>query len=409
MITIGQPYIEKRGQEVYLLSLIQDEVRQRELEVWYSVDEKYGEYLCSDYADCFLLLVLQLAMNTGQDIRVKSPVSSRLLFNLENTVQPLLAKTSPKFKHIRIEATPATQPHYHAAGVGCCCSLGIDSFASFLKQMAEETPDSYHVTHLTLFNSGQLGYRDVKGTERSFRETVMNLRSFAEEVGLPIVAVNSNLNELYHDGGLTIVQSVVFRTISCAMALQKLFGKYTFASSYPIDKFVMCYEDCSHMESAFVPLLSTENTEVVLSQPTMTRVDKTAYVSRHPITYRYLDVCWAGQMTYGDANFSKFYEEKKNTNCGRCDKCLRTILALDLLGELQKYEGQFDLAFYRSHKDWYIAKVLVGRDSNIYYGELAELLMQKGYVVSGHVKKIMMRMKHPWIDKIYCLIKHIKK
>ena len=401
MITIGKPYIERRGEETFLLSLLQDEVRKKDLEVWFSVSNEYGGYLCEDYADSFLLMTLLLGMNSGQDIQVLAPVSERLLHNLENTVQPLLAKANPKFRQIKITALPARNPQYGGTAVGCCCSLGVDSFASFLKNTEEQTPESYRVTHLTLFNSGQLGYLDLKGAEQLFHKSIEDLQPFAAEVGLPIVAVNTNLNEWYLDGGISIIQSMTFRTISCAMALQKLFGKYIFASSYSAERFQMSQEDCTHMESVFVPQLSTENMEVVLSQPVMNRVEKTAYISRYPITYRYLDVCWSGQMAYGVAQYSNYYDEKEKTNCGRCDKCLRTMLTLDFVGQLDKYEGQFDMDYYRTHKEWYIAKVLVNKKGNQFYDELSVLLTQKGYVPSRRVRKIMFKLKYPIsIEKI---------
>jgi len=82
MIVIGKPYVEGRGQEAYLCSLIKDECRNSESVYWYSVENQYGEYLCDDYADAFLLMVLPVAIKTGQDIRLESPVSSQLLYNI---------------------------------------------------------------------------------------------------------------------------------------------------------------------------------------------------------------------------------------------------------------------------------------------------------------------------------------
>lgn len=41
--------------------------------------KQYGQYLCDDYADSFLLVVLAVAMHSKQDIKIDAPVSSRLL------------------------------------------------------------------------------------------------------------------------------------------------------------------------------------------------------------------------------------------------------------------------------------------------------------------------------------------
>ena len=387
MIVIGKPYVEGRGQETYLCSLIKDECRNSESVYWYSVENQYGEYLCDDYADAFLLMVLPVAIKTGQDIRLESPVSSQLLHNINNTLQPLFLMMFPGGKEIRVLAQTATTPTYHAQGVGCCCSLGVDSFYSFLSHYGEDKQKEYRITHLTLFNCGQLGSLDVEGTEKNYRETIESLKPFAEEVGLPLVGVNSNLNTFFNDSGVSVLQSFVSRTISCVLALQKLFGKYIFASSYALSDFCISTTDQSHMEAAFVPLLGTHNTEIVLSNPTMTRVAKTEYLSRYPITTKYLDVCWAAQMAYGSDQISWLLEGKKHKNCGRCEKCMRTMLTLDLVGRLQPYEHLFDMEHYRKSKDKYVAIVLKDSNNNIFYREIEELMGQVGYVPPAKVRR----------------------
>ncbi|MCE8471320.1 hypothetical protein LZ189_20120, partial [Rhodovulum sulfidophilum] len=37
-------------------------------------------------------------------------------------------------------------------------------------------------------------------------------------------------------------------------------------------------------------------------------------------------------------------------NCSRCWKCNRTLVSLDLIGALEKYDRVFDLEYYRQNK-----------------------------------------------------------
>ena len=382
MITIGKPYLVEKGNETFLISKMSDDSRNDSIDLWYSVSATYGSGLSAERADAFLLLVLHIAMKTGQDILVKAPVSAKLLFNIENTIQPLFVKAYSGVKHVRIQAEAVGRADWNTKAVGCCCSLGVDSFSSFLKHMDEKVVDGYRITHLTLFNCGQLGDSDLEGAEKNLRETIVNLKPFADEVGLPIVSVNSNINELYLKYDVTLLQSFVLRTASCALALQKLFGKYVYSSSYSVSDFLMSSEDESHMEAAFAPLLGSENLEFILSNPAMKKEEKTEYLSAHPITSRYLDVCWAAQWAYGFVNNQSVFEEKVNKNCGKCDKCLRTILTLDLLGRLSQYEELFDMDYYRKNKDKYILKVIRLKDSNVFYRELSELINEKNIPLS---------------------------
>lgn len=382
MITIGKPYLKEKENETFLVSHYCDDNKKVEMDVWYSVSNTYGGGLAIERADAFLLLVLHIAMKTGQDVQVNAPVSSKLLFNIENTIQPLFIKAYDDVKHVNIKAKAVGRAEWNTNAVGCCCSLGVDSFSSFLKHMDNGVIDGYKITHLTLFNCGQLGDTDLKGAENNLRETINNLKPFAEDVGLPIVAVNSNVNELYLKYDVTLLQSFVLRTASCALALQKLFSKYVYSSSYSVSDFLMSSEDESHMEAAFAPLLGSENLEFILSNPAMTRVEKTAYLSAHPITSKYLDVCWAAQWAYGFVNNQSVFNEKVNKNCGKCDKCLRTILTLDLLGRLNKYEHLFDMDYYNRNKNKYIFKVIRLKDKNVFCREMSELIREKNIPLS---------------------------
>ena len=389
MITICQPYIEHKEKASFLYSRIIDETRNRDSLIWFSVGREYGEYLCDETADAFVLMMLQLAMYSGQDLKVEAPVSARLLFNIENTLQPLFAKALPGFRHIKVMAQSTPDQQYHGKAVGCGCSLGVDSFSALLKHMSPDVPENYRVTHLALFNCGQLGDVDLKGAEENFHKTIADLEPFVKETGLPLVAVNSNLNELYVDSGVRLLQSFVNRTISCVLALQKLFGKYVYATSYSVEQFFFSPKDESHMETTFVPLLGTESTEVILTPPAMTRVEKTAYLSKHALTYRYLDVCWAEQMKYCVDNNPTLADTKTKQNCGRCIKCLRTLLTLDILGEIDKYKDIFDLDAYYQRKKWFICMTARRSESDIFSQELVDLIKSKNYPI-------------PFMAKVHC-------
>ena len=410
MITIGHPYIEEGEHEAFLFAKIKDESRNKEYVIWYSVEKEYGKYLCNDYADAYLLLVLQWAMKSRQDIKVDAPVSSRLLFNINNTIQPLFEKMLVGSRRVAITAKTATEPCYEAKAVGCCCSLGVDSFSSFLRHRSDAVPVDYRVTHLTLFNSGQLGHVNMEGAEQSFRSAIQSLQPFVEEVGLPLVAIDTNLSEFYIDTDIKITNNDIDRTISCALAMQKLFGKYVFSSSYSVEHFTITDDDEAHIEAVFAPLLGTENMEVILSDPVMTRVEKTRYIADFPITKKYLDVCWAVQMSNGKVfqeQGTELLRNKKKKNCGRCSKCLRTMLTLDLLGLMQQYEGQFDMDYYWTHKDWFIARVLTEKEHNVSFREIAELMEEVGYGVTTKTKRKMFFMKHPFAYKMVSGIKRM--
>lgn len=64
MITIEHPSIILKGREAFLQAVINDEKRNNQILVWYSVQEHYGAFLCDDRADAFLLVALMYAMKS---------------------------------------------------------------------------------------------------------------------------------------------------------------------------------------------------------------------------------------------------------------------------------------------------------------------------------------------------------
>lgn len=404
MITISRPIICKNGGRAILSALVKDENRCVEKELWYSVPDKCEGFLCADYADAFLVALILLAMRTSQDITCESPVSKKLLFNVCNTLQPIFSHVISNGTCVNISAPAGDVIKYQRHGIGCGCSLGVDALSAYYAQNENCVSDDYKVTHLALFNCGQLGdYEHDKVTEyfkRSIAETV----PFANEVGLPLVDVDSNINEFYKNSGVTLLQSFVLRTISCAMALQKGWGYYVYGSSYPITNFSFSDWDASHMESSYVPLLETENFTPILANPMMSRVEKTDYIAKHELTQKYLRVCWAEQTAYEVWHNTKYLDGKIKVNCGWCDKCLRTLFTLEALGyDLAPYASQFDLERYKEHREEFLINVIQQRDINVFYKEIFELIEKRSIKLPDSALKILKRQRN--IASINSLVK----
>ena len=399
MITISKPYIESEDLKARLYSNIHDEGRNKDYLIWYSVEKEYQDFLCPENADAFLLLSLMVAIQSHQDIKVNAPVSKKLLFNLNNYVIPLFTKIIPNGQRINIVVDEISTVSFAGRGVGCGCSLGVDSLSAFYTHFGDTTLDGYRVTHLATFNAGHFGYLDQKKSEIAFQKGIEELQPFSKEVGLPIVAVDTNLNVFFFDSFFnTLKSSFIPRTISCVYALQKLFGKYVLASSICIDDFEISQVDHSHAEAAFVPELSTESVEVILSCSSMTRVEKTDFIRKNTLTSRYLNVCWAEQWANGARHDKRFINGKTKLNCGWCPKCLRTLYTLELQGEdINKYGDIFDLNKYYQHRQEFIKEVCLTRHQNIMHREIYELMMntnQNKVTFKTHVKKAVMSLRH---------------
>lgn len=394
MITINQPYIEKKNGQSFLVSHIVDEEQHIEKDVFYSVPEEYGNYLVEEVADAFVVGCLLPAVLYGQDIFVRGAVSEKLFYNISNSVLYILSLI---YKNkVNIKAEKLVNLNLESKAVGCGCSLGVDSFAAMLQHLKtpfgqESTPSSYRITHLTYFNVGAMGYVDLAKAKASYDKDIQMVLSFAKEVGLPVLSLESNFSIFYKD--FDFDASGDLRNFSAALSLQKLFGKYLYGSSFPIADFKFDKGQTGYYESLLAPLLSTDNTEIIIANPDMSRIDKTKFIIDNPLTQKYLYVCWK-ELISNKCPDSEVAKVKDNRlNCTRCDKCKRTLLAIDLMGKLSLFDDIFDIPYWKKTKDLYVAKVICFKDDNAFYKDLYNLMHEYNYKPTSKAKRELIKLK----------------
>lgn len=307
--------------------------------LWYSVPSEYEDWLTTDVYDAFLVAMLYPAMYYNEPIYVTGKVSHRLFFNCTRYVKSIIKyfRDGMADVDIQVEGYANAQKQYHHVGTGF--SAGIDSFATFYDHFEKETDTDYKIDSLFFFNVGSHGGGgDV--ARRKFHERFNYLKSFPAEVGLPYIPVDSNLFDFYQkywefDAGQ-------FCRCSAILVLQRAIDKYYLSSDYSYKETMFFHfnrETTSFSELAETftnPLLSTEGCEIISDGGQYMRTDKTLLLKDYEPAHRYLNVCVSSQ--------------ESACNCGRCHKCIRTLVALDTLGILDRFSKVFDLSVYQKHK-----------------------------------------------------------
>ena len=400
MIKISSPHIEEKNGWAYMISHVLDTVQNIDEDIYYSVKQEYGKYLAYEVSDAFVVGCLLPAALYGEDIVVEGVMSEKLHYNLSHTISYLLANIFKKEK-IKIHVNNLTCKSYGAAGVGCGCSLGVDSFSAMLQHIENVSSDkrytnrlmnkSYAISHLTYFNVGAMGYMDLAKAKESYEKDLKMVQEFAKEVDLPVLCLESNFSILYKDFDFDASGDI--RNFSAVLALQKLFGKYLYGSGYPVTNFKFDKNQTGYYEFLLAPLISTESTEIVIADPDMTRIEKTKFIADNHLAQKYLYVCWKELIANRWPNGEIARIKDDHLNCSRCDKCKRTLLAIDLLGKLDKFEAIFDIPYWKKVKDSYIAKVISNKDDNAFYKDLVFLMKEVGYTPSDGVKKELRKIK----------------
>lgn len=332
--------------------------------LWFELDEAYAPYLVSDRLDAFLVAALLRAMREREDIVVHGPVSEKLLYGLRSAYMPILMVLRPKLRAVRIFAdpVPASTPRSFPGAVATGFSAGVDSLCATNDHVSREVLPSFRLTHLVINNTGSHGYLDHHRARRLFHARYAHARRCAHEIGLDLIRVDSNLSELVQT---PFRESHVPRNLAPALLLQDLIGKYYYASTHHYrDTFIGKTENISHADPAAVHLLSTETLDFIASGAQYTRVEKTARIARMPGAERWLSVC--------------IDEDGDGGNCSVCLKCCRTLITLELLGELPRFEKAFDLARWAKVRTRYIRRTLLADADGPFGREIREAYRASG-------------------------------
>lgn len=309
--------------------------------LWFAIPDEHCDLL-SDRLDAALVALLIPAMERGEDLILEGVVTDELIHRSMRPAQAVLQTMFPQLALVDVHASETARATSRAEGVATGFSGGIDSFCILADHFYSDLPDHLRVNTLLFNNVGSHG----SGGVRLFQQRLGRIRPLAQDLGLPIVAVDSNLDDQYRIG---FQQSHSVRNAATAFLLQAGIGRFLYASALHFGQVsLQATYDIAYADAVLLPLLSTSSLHLESVGSEYRRVDKTGRVAQIDDSYRFLDVC--------------VQVESQGTNCSRCWKCLRTLLTLEVSGDLDKYRGVFDLSTYRRHRHHYLSSALTSHD-----------------------------------------------
>jgi hypothetical protein len=252
----------------------------------------------------FLCAALLPAMRLGEDLELRAGVSRRLLERVPRIVD-VYATWDPRLHRTRVRAARALWPRRAAAGVGCFFSRGVDSMhsAAVPRGLPGALTELVHCDRLEPMHSEAVRAEEIRLAGEA-----------ARELGLPLAVIETNLRELTDpivaDWADMVGGGLAFLAHSMAGGL----GHVVLPSSAAPTTVIPT--GSSPMLDA---MFSSDELEVYHDAPA-SRPAKVAWLARErPELLPYLKVC--------------FYEDRSD-NCGRCPKCLTTMLSLEAAGAL---------------------------------------------------------------------------
>lgn len=289
--------------------------------IWFEADDAAGIPL-STRADPFLVAAVPLAMATGEDLEVRGEVSPRLLHGLQQ-FQIIHNAWWPELRVASIACPSLSHAPDRASGVATSFSGGVDSLYTLRRHAAgRETVPGFAITHALLVNGFDLDV-DLEDSGR-FGALRRIYEPLLTPLGVRLLEMRTNLktHRVAAIGLHRVVRSFATAVAAVAMTASPAIGRFYMAGAFGYrDQ----YPDGSHALTDH--LLSTEGFETIHDgADAPTRVDKVAALASWPEAMARLRVCSNPEWRNVD------YESATVVNCGRCDKCVRTMIALALLG-----------------------------------------------------------------------------
>jgi hypothetical protein len=289
--------------------------RPRSFRVYFEFQGAPGEI--ADSADPFVIGFLCPAMVLGEDMTIHGTVDPELLLAIRSKIVPLLRRWLPALSIPRLEVDEQRSPPIRSQpGMGAAAfSGGLDAVYAAVK----------HREDIDWLVASQ-GF-DVRTFHQDYWNKILsNIRDAAGTLAKPLMTVRTNLREISHYEAIRTREGRIDP------------GYYKLGHNGPIGPYFAAIARCmipfcsrftigstTTFDDLFVygshplldPMWSTSQLRIVHSGCESSRIEKIAFLKReHPSGLQKLRVCWTPR---GDV-----------VNCGRCEKCIRTMAELTL-------------------------------------------------------------------------------
>jgi len=188
------------------------------------------------------------------------------------------------------------------------------------------------LTHIAVFDIGGFHglYKDVPLVKK---KVFKRAEKVVPKLKLPLIKLESDFQHVIPMDNLYVH---TYRDTMAIYALQKLWRIYYYGSTYSFSDFSLENNlgvDPAHFEPLLLDCFSTAGLKIFSDGSEGDRNDKIDFIADNALARKYLHVCI-----------------NREFNCGVCEKCLRTLLALDAANKLDNFRAVFDIDAYNKNR-----------------------------------------------------------
>lgn len=262
-------------------------------------------------ATAFLICSLPVAMRTSSDIKSVSPVVQDLV-KQSAQIQNILSSWFPEFQKIEIRSDLLQQKAKRSIKKASTFSGGVDSFHTLLKKQKD-------INYLINVRGFDIELND----EDIYNKVIASIERTATHYEKELIQVSSNLRDFsdkyvdwgYHYHGAAL--AAVAHLLSGVIGTMYIPSTYHYRDLFPWG---------SH--PLLDPLWNTETIELIHESAENSRFEKVEVITHDQFALDNLTVCW-----------QRINMDEDSRNCSHCEKCLRTMIAIESLGHLQNQKS----------------------------------------------------------------------
>ncbi|WP_179228541.1 hypothetical protein [Leptolyngbya ohadii] len=256
-----------------------------------------------DDTDCdsYLLSVIMMAMQEDRNIHVKGKVSHQLLSNLIE-YQAAWNKWLPgTYRCVEITVDEIKEDEVAVPGAVCAFSGGVDATFSVWRHSQKRW--SYRSQDIQLCSLVH-GFDIPLSDEATFRDVKKKAGKTLQDIQLGLVPIRTNYRSVINVNWEHIFSCALTATLS---NFKNVAGTCIIGSSEPYNSLVIPWGSSPITDH----LLSSGTFKVIHDGASHSRTEKVKEITDWEVGVQNLRVCWEGG---------------KDSNCGKCEKCLRTKL-----------------------------------------------------------------------------------
>jgi hypothetical protein len=256
----------------------------------------HGEQSLPNINDCVFLSLFIQSMEEGTDIFMpeKFSVSEILVANMRK-LQAIFSQWFPQsLQEITIHVSTHKANVSNATGCLSLFSGGVDSFYTFLENQSE-------ISHVFLCIGLDIQLEETVKREKA----IIQYKALAKDYGKELLIASTNMRHVFPEANRMAQHAALFSALVLAYGMKKLY----IPASHQMNEL---FPWGSHLLTD--PLMSNGVTEVI-HHGAVSRSSKTEVICRDKKALDALRIC----------------NTSEDLNCGQCEKCIRTIFALDIL------------------------------------------------------------------------------